>query len=103
MDDSSCVEVTIEKKEQLECIIFIRSNDIKLFLENQTVGEDQGVNLQYLVSSEGDELEDVQRCGHWTAASVDADFITKKFVRTGKYVTIAQMKQAMTQKQQTSQ
>jgi len=99
VDDSSCVEVTIEKKDQLECIVFIRSNDIKLFLDNQTVNDDQGLTLQYLVSAPGDELEDVQRCGHWTAASVDATFVTEKFVRTGKYPTVAQMKHAIAQNQ----
>ena len=57
--------------------------------------------FQYLVSAPGDELEDVQRCGHWTAASVDATFVTEKFVRTGKYPTVAQMKHAIAQNQTT--
>lgn len=92
VDDSSDINVSIQKKEQIEAICFVRCNDIKLFLENQTVNGESEQTLQYEVATE--EVLDVQRIGHWAEASLDADFITKNFIRTSLYPTVTQMKVA---------
>ena len=95
VDDSTTVDVYIQKKEQLEAIIFVRAKSVKLFLENQVVDGEAGQTLQYELST--DESLDNQRVGHWTKASVDADFVTENFVRTGLYPTVSQMKDALNQ------
>lgn len=82
VDDSCDVSIYIQTKAQIESIYFIRSKNLKLLLENQTVGEETGLALRYDVTS--DEIDpNCQQIGHWNSKMPDANFVTEAYVREG--------------------
>ena len=93
VDDSSEINVHIQSKSQLESIYFIRTKNVKLYLENQTLEKETGLTLQYEISTLDEEFQ-TQRVAHWSKATADAAFITETVVRDGIYPTTAQMKKA---------
>ena len=101
VDDSSGINVYIQRKSQLESIYFIRTKNIKLFVENQTVEEVPGLTLQYEIIATDEDYQS-QRVAHWSAASADATFVTEAVVRDGIYPTTAQMKNAAEDREETA-
>ena len=80
IDDSTHIHVSVEKPSQLEGIIFIRSNDIKVSVENETTDEEvEGSGREYLVASATDVLEEVQRVARWNE---NDEIVTETLART---------------------